>query len=494
MRQAYHLLLYLYPPVFRGEFGLEMEDVFAQLSDEARRRGWSALAHALWAELADLPASLAHQYWLAFTRREGIMNGTLQLGQLLDEEISAAGGESSPASWREALLAAAPFLVLLPILVTSKLLVLSGLAVWGSNLLRVVDICYALLVFASVLATLVVAWRRRWPRWSATWFIVYWLLASIPLMWLASRFEDASLAADVFSEFLGFFLLPMLIACGLYFVARRDPLKSLLAVIPVLVIIWLPHTEFVPDGIEVVVYLIALTIAALAAALITRLGNWRAGMWLLLLAAALIGLPFAYIGIYHGGTLDFSAPGPSPLEVMRSFTPYYLMASTLILGPLLAASFRAVGRRLGRGGDFCYHLALFGMLLLLGAMLCYFFFENDSRVVLEYSWGPWLYRAAWLGLAVYLVGTIALGWLALRRQTRSGRAQYVLLSLLILLLPVVLLLPFQGMFGSGFGVIEDLLQMYGRVPSLSFALGFAWFLLAGWLLTRREPPPKMELA
>jgi len=56
-RQLYRLLLYLYPPTFRREFGGEMDDVFAQRSSEARQRGWTCLVSALWSEMADLPAS-----------------------------------------------------------------------------------------------------------------------------------------------------------------------------------------------------------------------------------------------------------------------------------------------------------------------------------------------------------------------------------------------------------------------------------------------------
>jgi hypothetical protein len=60
--QAYRLILYLYPPHFRAEFGQEMQAVFSQRLQESARRGFYPLLGRLWLETYTFPSGLLASY------------------------------------------------------------------------------------------------------------------------------------------------------------------------------------------------------------------------------------------------------------------------------------------------------------------------------------------------------------------------------------------------------------------------------------------------
>ena len=116
-------------------------------------------------------------------------------------------------------------------------------------------------------------------------------------------------------------------------------LKGILAALPVMGMTWFLHQEFVRDDLEGTITLASWLLVAVSAVLILRLNDLKAGVLLALGTNILIGLAYAYEGIYFGGTLNFDAPGANWIQVLRSFLPQWVAISTLVLGPLLARQY-----------------------------------------------------------------------------------------------------------------------------------------------------------
>jgi hypothetical protein len=368
-----------------------------------------------------------------------------------------------------------------------QLVVVAGWATWDAAYLPTTLNALGVMVLIVTLGVMIYAWRAGWPRWTATWYLLFMILAFSPLMLLSSYFEDSSLMADVFSELLAALILPLIIACVLYLVVRHDPIKALLAVTPIVVLIWQPNMEFVPDQIEAPINITSLFLAGLTTVTLIRWVQWRPGLWLVVLLNAVVGMMFAYAGIYHGGTLPYVAPGPSFMEVLKNFIPQFLAVSTIILGPFLAASFRCIGRNSGTKGNYGYHLVLLGMLLVLAGSLANFFIVWDDRLfIYKQTLEFWFTLTFILGLICYVAGTILLGQAAVQRNNLLGWLDYALLVIQTIYLPIVLLMPVIDMFSHK----KDPLLLFDNIssqsPILLNALGLAWLFLTVWLITNRR--------
>jgi len=73
LRHLYAVLLRLYPPGFRADFGAEMEAVFAEAVSGVAERGWISLLGFLQRELRDWPGALWQAHW--YTIKEKTMMG-----------------------------------------------------------------------------------------------------------------------------------------------------------------------------------------------------------------------------------------------------------------------------------------------------------------------------------------------------------------------------------------------------------------------------------
>jgi hypothetical protein len=194
-----------------------------------------------------------------------------------------------------------------------------------------------------------------------------------------------------------------------------------------------------------------------------------------------VGALFAYAGIFHGGTLPFTAPGPNLVEVARSLIPQYLATSAILLGPLFAWKFRQLGRSNGRGGIIAYHMALTGLFLVIMANLAglSLTLQVDRPGDASNAMTPLVL----LGLGVYLVGVV---WLYRYRtipRTFYSRAEGILLPLLPLGIPVALILPFitwRWPVSNLLGI--PLLWVLPHAVSLS--IGLVWLGLSVWVITR----------
>jgi hypothetical protein len=295
--KVYAALLHLYPTAFRDEFGAEMEAVFAEAQASAAAQGWLKSFLLFAHELTDLPASLLRQHWAG--------------DDLLPGDPPAADPcWQVPGSWRAALLASLPHLlfalsIYLP-LATSILLDLPA------------SPRPAQFPFWTLTAiVLLLAWSRAWPRWSSSWigyglvFLVdrlTWALSPGPLVYLL-------LAVWVFLAF-----------CILLWLARRDWLSSLLAVLPVapMWVWWLSSTGSPALLSRAMHYASIGLMLFLAVIAIVRAGRWQTAVLLLLAVLLAVGIPLpAADGYYPNLTSSLNAnPGaPSPVTT----TNYWLL-------------------------------------------------------------------------------------------------------------------------------------------------------------------------
>ena len=124
--------------------------------------------------------------------------------------------------------------------------------------------------------------------------------------------------------------------------------------------------------------------------------------------AALVGLPYAYLGIYMGGTLHFSEPGPNLLAVLSSFAPQFGVTAALAIGPQLAVTLRELGRRSGSGGKLAYRTALLGLLLSFAAAVLVLAGSTSSEglyTTARYRFYPAVIQITFLlGLLLFALG------------------------------------------------------------------------------------------
>jgi hypothetical protein len=317
IQRLYTLLLHLYPANFRHEFSGEMAQVFQDASRQAQRIGLRCLLTFLLKELFDLPGSLLSEHaWVLF-RKEAHMSDIVNLDSNAGGLSASLGFTSPPVSWKESLLAALPFLV---VAFTGLTTLLSGLGISNSEspLFKVLMPVFTVSFFLLAVGIFIFAWRKHWPRWSASWFIL-WLIAALAPLTLISNIADLSSIFYIYVQpFLWAFIL-LAIAWLLYRLSCQDVIKGILAALPVMGLTWILHQEFVRDDLEGTVTLLSWLLVAVSAVLVLHLNNLRSGVLLTLGTNILIGLAYAFEGIYFGGTLNFDAPGANWIQVLRSF-------------------------------------------------------------------------------------------------------------------------------------------------------------------------------
>ena len=286
--KVYSALLHLYPTAFREEFGAEMLAVFAEAQASSAAQGWLKSLRLFVHELIDLPASLLRQHWAGVDLLRGSSPAADPWGQV-------------PGSWRAALLAGLPHLlfalsIYLPIL-TSILLDLPASA-------RPAQFPF----WTLTAIVLLLAWGRAWPRWSSSWIgygLVFladrltWILSPGPLVYLLLAFW----------VFLAF--------CLLLWLARRDWLSSLLAVLPVAPMwVWWLGSNGSPALLSRAMHYASIGLMLfLAVIAIVRAGRWQTAVLLLMAVLLAVGIPLPSAGGYYPNltsSLNTNPGVPSP--------------------------------------------------------------------------------------------------------------------------------------------------------------------------------------
>ena len=285
-----------------------------------------------------------------------------------------------------------------------------------------------------------------------------------------------------------YFIFPAIVAVVLYTATRRIPLHGLLASLPVLYLLWwVINMESVPDPIEIAVKVPSIILICLVIAYLLRRGNWRTGLIAVLATNLVVGCLFSYAGIYHGGTLPDTAPGPSLVEVVRSLIPLYLATGAILLGPLFAWNIRQAGRSTGWIGRAGYHLALAGLLLVILANLIALEVEPDYlSMSIKEATHSFLASTVVLGLGAYLLGLCFSLWfriIYLKRNISLPREilRGTLLALLPLAIPITLALPFITWRGT-ISVLYGIPFLWKLPHDLILSIGLVWLFLSAWVV------------
>jgi hypothetical protein len=390
------------------------------------------------------------------------------------------------ASWGEALLGALPFLLILLVDVLPKLLVEGGLLTWEAGGMRILNAGIIVLSIVTYLMILALAWRRRWPTWSATWYLLFCIPPLLLIIGLLSLLRQGQFDTTIDQDVVMYVWMPLLVAVLLYAVTRLDPLRGLLAALMVIYLLWQTNMEFVPDSIELTIKVPSIAMICALVVFTLRRGDWREGLFAVLAMNLAVGALFAYAGIYYGGTLPFVAPGPNPVEVARSLVPQYLATSAILLGPLFAWKFRQVGLVGGRGGKIAYHVVLGGLLLVIMANLANLMLT--LQVDSPDSTSPASSTVAvviLLSLGIYLVGVIWLYRDTSFFRTAMGWTEGILLSSLPLGIPIALMLPFIT-WRWPVSNLYFIPLLWVLPHAISLLLGLVWLGLSVWVIARGE--------
>jgi hypothetical protein len=183
-------------------------------------------------------------------------------------------GKRSPAGSRgEVFLAVLPFLLILLADGLPKLLVEAGLLAWEDAGMRVLNTGLVILLTACMLAVFILAWRRGWPAWSAVWYPLFCIPPLLLAVGLSAWLGRGRFELTISQEVVMYIWIPLIIAVLLYAVARIDPLRGLLAALPVIYLLWQTNMEFVPDTIELAIKVPSIALICLAIAFILRRGT-----------------------------------------------------------------------------------------------------------------------------------------------------------------------------------------------------------------------------
>lgn len=466
--QVYRRLLSLYPARFLAEYASEMEAVFAQAIGEAARQGHLALVWRGWRELRDLPLAALREHWRERIGKEGFMTS------LLEDGLAAAADDGRPGAPREAWLAALPHLLVAGAFLSSLVFgVENALAGWA----------IALVFGAASLAALVSAWRAGWPRWSASWAF-YWLVLAVAGIGLGGQALRLTRTQNVYEAAL-FGLLALGSPVALYLVARRDRISGLLLGLPMLMALWMPVLEFVPNAVRNLVQPAMWLSVGLAAYILVRRGSVRLSYTLALGLNILAGLAVAYSRAYlrvypADAPAHWQAEAPSFADFLYWFAPPLAALSTLVVGPVLARALWQLGRLGGALGAWASRLAIAGLVLALlgnfGSFGEYLGWLGVPRSELSALFTACAYG----GLLLFLLG-VGLFMATPLRRSRPDRAIIAALAVALFGLPFMAMLPIWIGFRFAPNVIPFGFFLVHLRHAAAYSAALAWVVVAGGL-------------
>jgi hypothetical protein len=345
--------LRLYPSSFKQRFSHEMEEVFCQAASAGQLR-------FILREIVFLPASLAGAYLWA-------IRGSRERRMVLSSASGGSLGNDEPQpGWGDSLLAGLPHLIIG---------LLAGLPYLASALFRNLSLAGPLayiwpffILIPAILLVVAYGTIKGWGLWFASWKIYFLSAPVILISVLVQALSDSRVSSSVENmiNMLQVILLPLLIAFLLYSITSRDRTAGLLASLPLMALLWVYFHEFVPELHKGLAWLWICGLAFVAAIAILRTRRYATALAFALAVPILGGIPNAFLGVYLGGTLPYSEPGPSVRVVISQYLPFLAMVTSLALGPLLARQVRKMGTSsAAAGGKRWYRLALGGILMAL---------------------------------------------------------------------------------------------------------------------------------
>lgn len=248
------------------------------------------------------------------------------------------------STWSEAALVGLPHLLFAPIAEISLIayrLKLEPVRIYEDA---------AMLAFAGlIVVTLIFAWRRRWPRWAASWIGYGLIMTWIAPFGLGGGYTVTGWLASRMPTTLGdlFFFAPIPFSLGVGFLlAGRDRLSGLLVALPAVPMCWSwVDSEAAHSAIGLPLFIGAGLVTALAAAAIVRSGHKQVGIRLALLINLLTRVPFTYARLYHHDYLPPLLP-PTTLGAIAASIRDVVIGAILVTGPLWGWALWERGRRL----------------------------------------------------------------------------------------------------------------------------------------------------
>ena len=330
--RIYRLMLSFYPAVFRKEYGVEMQMVFAQAIEDRSREGIVKTLVFCIREIKDLPGSLYSQHRVE-TRKEGSrMSAVSETNQINQQTASTT--KHNPGSWGAAILAGLPHLLIPLIGIGNGIYQLSqtALATLGTTLAVLVAII------------LLYAWRQKWPLWSASWYGY-----SLFILLAISTYVIVELDLNQSWRYTNALFLGWIAVWGIgyLYLFFRDRLRALLTIFFLIPLLGVMMLEFIPDPIEGWLAVSLGLLTALTAATIVRLGSYRVTLGLVIGVNLIAALVLAYIGEYKLLDLPPNAPPHTPqfLNFLALLTLYTLVALILMGTPYLIQGVINLGRR-----------------------------------------------------------------------------------------------------------------------------------------------------
>jgi hypothetical protein len=417
LQNIYSLSLKLYPRSFQKRFGEEMKNVFSTGLVAARKRG--GLLGFLMRELTRLPGSLVSVY--VWSMQEG------QGRPAAVSNVIGAGtaGVNLPGSgWGSSFLAGLPHLLM-------GIFIISTIAASQAFF----PLYFIVAIFSiTLLGVIIYSFAKGWKTWSASW-ILYILFVFIILLNYTMHSVYKYIEGENYwlYSLAGVLIIPLTLAYLLYKIASKDRLRGLLAAIPLIVVLWIFFLELVPALHQSFAWGWIFLLAFLASVFMLQTKHFLSALGLAIAVPLLGGLPFAYLGVFQGGTLPFSEPGPSLAEAFRQYLPVLAAILIILLGPQLATKLRSIGNALAaNGGKIFYRITLGGVVLgLIGALLQWETVTSGTHIKASI-----VQLILISGVILYLAGFGLLSWASNREKSPSGDKS-TLLELGALFLPLL---------------------------------------------------------
>lgn len=400
--------------------------------------------------------------------------------------------DGNPGTIRDVILAALP-LVAVGVLsgglgfLTS---VTTGMGEGWQILARILEIGLAILFAISILVSVFLGWRQGWPRWFSSW--MPYLLVPVVLL---INWPFQALGYYRIQEFMLYVQIPLALSILVVAVGKRDRIRSLLATLPILLLLWMLSLEFTINAYRNFVTLVAWVLAGLVAGAILYKGNVRQGLWIALGLNLGVGLLYSWARTFHNNIPleHISAPPTSGEFISRALTGF-LSLSTLLLAPMLVWSLHQIGLRSGKRGILAYRIALAGLFIELCGYLGSFWWQAAMDPSLYYEsgpfpqvWGVWIRAMTYLGMLVYLSGMALLALSAAQRKVMPGRLDFILLAFIPLALPLMGTAPLLFNFTTNPPTLPYEIGGLRSMPlALLYALGAIWLLVGAWVASHDQ--------
>ena len=198
-----------------------------------------------------------------------------------------------------------------------------------------------------LLFMLIIAWWRGWPAWSVSWlgFLSFAFLVLFLPGQLFDQLHSGNSQMQMFQTIMtevGFALLWLLV---LYALLVRWPRSGLVAMLPAFGIAWVLYLEFVPEIVSTAVLVVTWVWLGIVAIILLRWQHHAWDVWLLYLAAIVVGAIYVYTG--HFLTEMQVRDGTLP-RMSADLLTNLLPALIPLLGVLLLHTLRLWSRANGR--------------------------------------------------------------------------------------------------------------------------------------------------